>query len=41
MTPQESEDEKAYPNCCRKLFTNCDGVLSCIAPFGEDVTTEM
>lgn len=31
-----------YPNCCRKLFINCDDILSCGAPlFEEDVTTEM
>ena len=24
----------------RKLFVNCDGVLSCIAPFSEDITRE-
>lgn len=25
---------------CRKLFYNCDGVLSCIAPFADDITKE-
>ena len=41
MKPQENEDKKQYPNCCRKLFINCDDILSCSAPFGEDVTEEM
>jgi len=25
---------------CRKMFYNCDGVLSCIAPFADDMTNE-
>jgi hypothetical protein len=25
---------------CRKLFYNSDGILSCIAPFADDVTKE-
>jgi hypothetical protein len=25
---------------CRKLFYNCDGILSCIAPFADDITEE-
>ena len=28
------------PRKCRKLFVNCDGCLSCIAPFADDVTKE-
>jgi hypothetical protein len=25
---------------CRKLFINCDGSVSCIAPFADDVSKE-
>jgi hypothetical protein len=27
-------------NKCKKLFYNCDGVLSCIAPCADDITKE-
>ena len=29
-----------HPQRCRKLFVNCDNVLSCIAPFADDITNE-
>ena len=41
MTPEEIENKNEYPNCCRRLFTNCDDIISCDAPFGDDVTEEM
>lgn len=25
---------------CKKLFVNCDGITSCIAPFADDISTE-